>query len=170
MAEAFAPLRVFAPVLALGCALFTAAAVVLGVAALRSGDEVLATASGSSLVLPRGGRVAIYATTADGRSPQRYECDVLGGPAALASPSFSGSTTTIGGRTYRKISETSTRTPSGSTVSCRSSDITGLAVVQKTGQTRALMAGLAAFVAVGSGLMSLVGWRLRRARARSGPA
>jgi hypothetical protein len=160
------PLRTYAPLMAVGAAVFAVAAILLLVQSGAGVDTFALGRPGTAISMPAvadGGEVVIYAvTTTPGEHVPDVECKLATGTHAFANFTYTGLSVTSGGRTLNPVAHVTPGWRPGDTVTCTSTSSEALVLGRNTGLTHLLQGLLCAFVALGAGTMALVGYRLPR--------
>ena len=166
------PLRLFAVVLALGCAGFAVAAVVTGAAAARAQAVVVGEAPAGrpvTLTADRAtGRLVVLASRpGDVSADASDRCTLSGAGHAAKVTSTAGGSPTLrrDGELLRPLAAVAAGWRDGEQLTCSGPHLTRIAVVSDPRRGLLLRAALFAAVAVGAGLLATAGWRARRRRA-----
>ena len=165
-ADPLRPARVFAPVFLVGAVVFLVVAVVGLVTALGAEPRVLATATGSRIVLPEapGGELTVYGAVADGRRPSAdVRCVLQTDGSARARFDLGSGTLEVDGRQLRVTGEVDAGWDPGDVLTCDGRE--ALAVTTGGGPGPRLgLALLGAFGAALSAGLAAVGFGSRRRR------
>ncbi len=159
------PLRMYAPFSAAGAVLFAVASVWL---LAHSGAGVVVFAEGrpgTAITMPAtaaGESVVVYAVTKPGQPVPDTECDLATSTDAFANQTYTGLSVTWKGRSLRPVWGVAPGWRAGDSLTCTGTGFEGVVLGKNAGLTSLLQGLLAAFVAVGAGIMGLIGFAIRR--------
>jgi hypothetical protein len=156
-------LRIYAPFMTAGAVVFAVAAVFL-LAQSGSGASVFAEGpAGTAVTIPDTATkpLIIYAITRPGGAPLDLECEMGATSKARMGIHF-GMSARDNGRTLEPVRTITSTWRAGDTFTCTGTGFEAVAIGHNDGLTRLLQGLLAAFVAVGGGLMGALGFAIRR--------
>lgn len=168
------PLRLFAPVMVVAFVACAVATAVTAASAATSRPTVVGSGRpGEAITLSAdrasGGLVVLTARPDDASTTTADTCS-LSDPRHRAKVTYSGvggPTLTRDGATYRRFAAVKQGWIDGETLTCTGPHLQDVLVVEHDRPARLAFTGLLAFMTLGTGVMALLGLRLRR---RSRPA
>lgn len=157
------PLRMYAPFMTAGAALFAVAAIVL-LAQTGAGMQTFVEGlPGSPFAIPATATdpLVIYAVTAPDAPIPEAQCSTGKTSEARVGLNF-GSSVQHDGRTLQPVGELTSAWRGGDTLTCTGTGFEAVILGHNNGLTHLLQGLMAAFVALGAGTMGLVGFAIRR--------
>lgn len=158
------PLRMFAPFMAVGAALFAVAAIFL-LAQGGAGVVIIAEgAPGTAITMPgaTNGSLDVYAATRPGQPIPDVKCDLMTTTRARANQTYGRLSVTSKGMTLHPVWAVTSGWRAGDTLTCTGTGFETVTLGRNNGLTHLLQGLVAAFVAVGSGIFAIIGFASRR--------
>jgi hypothetical protein len=162
------PLRIYGWVLLVASLGFLVAAAVCAVSITRTGTTVLAQGRpGAAIELSTakasGGLKVLAARPGDAATTTADSCRLSGNhPTSILTSAYSLSTYRYAGQAYRPFVSIGSGWQDGDTITCTGPHLSELLVVHQDRTSRIVLTALLAFVALGSGVLGIVGITLRR--------
>lgn len=161
------PARIFAPVMLVGSVGFAIAAVWLlahsfvGVTVLAEGPP------GTAITMPaaRSADLDIWAVRPAGPRPD-VTCKLATTSSSLVGMNFSPVSPTSRGRVLEPVADVRSGWNQGDTLTCTGDNVQTIVLGHNSGLTYLIQGLMATFVALGSGIMALIGFVSRRRRSR----